>query len=111
VQEELELQEEHINAAEEFVRARTAPRTAAQEAHLAYIAEVNGPSATPQKGEDGDVRGGSTAAGVTLPSDRTCEVMRSRLALAVAERSAAVATGAGDGTLLFLLVLTLPGVV
>lgn len=88
MQEALELQDAQIDAVEAFVRSRTAPLSAAHAARAVY----SGAAASIQVSSCSGM-----ASGVTLPSDRACEVMRSRLGMVVAQHSAAAANGLDVG--------------
>ena len=92
MQEKVGLQDSQIDAVEAFVRTRTAPRTAAHEARAVFYGAQKDAAASEKEASCSSI-----ASGVTLPSDRGCDAMRSRLALVVAQHSAASAAGIDVG--------------
>lgn len=96
MQDAIRLQDDQIDAVQEFVRSRKVASSAAHEAHAAHDAEVKG--VQPPDLSNEDEFNASMASWATLPSDRACDAMRSRFAKVVAEHSTAVVMGGKTGT-------------
>lgn len=107
MQDEIDLGDSQIDAVAEFVNARTVSmRTPARSARAAYIRTTAASGAAKcqkqqvqESGMDGATGDTLRATVCTLPSDRACEVMRSRLAKNIAEHSVAAAADTAIGTL------------